>query len=443
MRKLSACIALLLACSVGSAQADALTDQARSMLDKGDPKAAYALLAPLEAQRAGDPDYDFLLGLSAIELGKNTNAVFALERVIAVNPNHVRARAELARAYVALGETQTAKQEFETVRNQGVPPEVAATIDKFLSSMERFDEQRRTVWRGFTELSAGHDSNTNSARSNSEIAIPYFGGLIFVLGPTSIRQPSNFFNFSAGASVRHPLNSEVSLNAGLSGSWRFNFRHSEFDASQFDTSDLNGNLGLSLARGKDVYSANFQANTSYVGSEATHYRDTFGVTGQWQHNYDQRNQATGYIQLARVDYPGQENRNVYRGVAGAAYGHALQGFKTIFYAGGYLGFEDDRRDASYVANQLWGLRAGIQHELAPKWQLLANASYENRHYRGEDPLFLKDRRDDQFNLGISLQYKILRELTLSPQYTYTRNNSNIGTSDYSRHVVAVSLRHDF
>jgi uncharacterized protein (PEP-CTERM system associated) len=89
------------------------------------------------------------------------------------------------------------------------------------------------------------------------------------------------------------------------------------------------------------------------------------------------------------------------------------------------------------------LRAGLQHEIAPKWQLLANASYENRHYRGDDPLFLKNRRDDQLNLGVSLQYKVYRELTLSPQYTYTRNNSNIGTSDYTRHVVFVSLRHDF
>lgn len=444
LRRLCAYLAVLLACVAGIARADALTDQARALLDKGDARAAYALLEPQEAQRAGDPDYDFLLGLSALELGKNTNAVFALERVIAVNPNHVRARAELARAYLALGENQSAKQEFDTVKKQGVPPEVAATIDKFLSAIERIDEQGRTVWRGFTELALGHDTNINAARAGNEIAIPFFFGLIFPLGPTQVRQPSNFLNFSAGLNVRHPINPELSLNAGLTGSWRLNQRRSdEFDASQFDNSTLDGNVGLALTRGKDVYSAIFQANTMYVGSDGVHYRDTYGITGQWQHNYDPRNQATAYVQASSIEYPGQRNRNVYRGVMGAAYGHALAGFKTVFYGGGYLGFENDREDASYVANNLWGLRAGVQHELAPKWQLLANASYENRRYRGEDPLFLKNRHDDQFNLSVSLQYKILRELTLSPQYTYTRNNSNIGTSDYTRHVVSVSLRHDF
>lgn len=443
LRRTRLCIALALACAAGVVRADAVTEQARALLDKGDARAAYAMLEPLEPQRAGDPEYDFLLGLSALDLGKNTNAVFALERVVAVNPNHVRARAELARAYAALGENQTARQEFETVKKQGVPPEVAATIDKFLSSIERIDEIGRTVWRGFTELALGHDSNINAATANKEIAIPFFGGLLFPLGSTQVRQPSNFFNFSAGANVRHPINPELNLNAGLSGSARLNLRHSEFDASQFDTSTLDGNIGLSLTRGKDVYSGVFQANTMYVGDPGVHYRDTYGVTAQWQHNYDPRNQATAYVQASRVDYPGQENRNVYRGVIGAAYGHALPDTKTITYAGGYLGFEDDREDASYVANSLWGLRAGMQHELAPRWQLLANASYENRRYRGEDPLFLKNRHDDQFNLGVSLQYKVMQNLMLIPQYAYTRNNSNIATSDYTRHVVSVSLRHDF
>jgi len=121
----------------GMARADAVTDNARALLDKGDAKAAYALLEPLESQRAGNPDYDFLLGLAAIEIGKHTNAVFAFERVLAVDPNHVRARAEIARAYLALGETKTAKQEFESVQKQGVPPEAAATIDRLISAVER------------------------------------------------------------------------------------------------------------------------------------------------------------------------------------------------------------------------------------------------------------------------------------------------------------------
>jgi len=152
--------------------ADAVTDNAKALLDRGDAKTAYALLEPLEGQRAGDSEYDFLLGLAALEIGKNTNAVFALERVLAVNPNHVRARAEIARAYAALGETKTAKQEFETVKQQGIPPEVAVTIDRLLSAIERVEDEGRTTVRGYAEGTIGHDSNVNSATSDRNVAVP-------------------------------------------------------------------------------------------------------------------------------------------------------------------------------------------------------------------------------------------------------------------------------
>jgi hypothetical protein len=46
-------------------------------------------------------------------------------------------RAEIARAYLALGETQTAAQEFETVKKQGVPADVSMTIDRYIAAARR------------------------------------------------------------------------------------------------------------------------------------------------------------------------------------------------------------------------------------------------------------------------------------------------------------------
>ncbi len=72
--------------------ADDLLLKAKQQLDVGNAQAAYDLLIPLQSARAGDPDYDFLLGSSALALNKNTEAVFALERVLAVQPNSALAR---------------------------------------------------------------------------------------------------------------------------------------------------------------------------------------------------------------------------------------------------------------------------------------------------------------------------------------------------------------
>ncbi|HJS37469.1 MAG TPA: tetratricopeptide repeat protein, partial [Burkholderiales bacterium] len=117
-------LALLLFCVSIWAWADAVTDRAKSLLQRNDPVAAYKLLLPLEPQRAGDPEFDYLLGIAALDAGDAERAIFALERVLAVQPDNLQARAEIARAYMATGERAAAKRELEAVRAREVPPQV-------------------------------------------------------------------------------------------------------------------------------------------------------------------------------------------------------------------------------------------------------------------------------------------------------------------------------
>ena len=113
--------ALTLSSFGGVAAQDATLDEAKQMMARRDATGAYALLKPLEDKRAGEPDYDYLLGIAALDLGRGTEAVFALERVLAVNPQHPHARAEIARAYYLLGEMETARREFEAVKSRPMP----------------------------------------------------------------------------------------------------------------------------------------------------------------------------------------------------------------------------------------------------------------------------------------------------------------------------------
>src|SRR5512146_895783 len=99
--------ALLFAFAAG-ASADAFTDRAKRLIEQGQQKAAYDLLLPQESARAGDPVYDYLLGIAANDMHDYERAVFALERVLAVQPNNALARAEIAKAYFAMGERETA-----------------------------------------------------------------------------------------------------------------------------------------------------------------------------------------------------------------------------------------------------------------------------------------------------------------------------------------------
>lgn len=422
----------------GLVRADAVTDNARALLDKGDAKAAYSLLEPLETQRAGDPEYDFLLGLAALEVGKNTNAVFALERVLAVDPGHVRARAEIARAYLALGETKTAKQEFESVRQQGVPPEVAATIDKLISAVERIDDEGRTTVRGYAEATFGHDTNVNSATAASGITVPAWGGPILTLNSASRQQSDLFGTLGAGISVRHPLSREWALIAGLNASKRMN--HNRDDT--FDTGLVDTHLGLVRTYGKDVFSAVLQYNQLWVDNNR--YREASGFTTQWQHNYDARTQSSLYVQYSSLVFPPEGERNANRFVIGANFAHALAGFKTVFYGGAYMG-EEVINDAAFqhLGNFLYGARVGAQHEYHRNLKVFANLAYEHRRYGEDHPLLLRTRDDDQWNLGVGMAWTPAKNWVVTPQFQYTHNRSNLEINHFRREVVSVTVRREF
>ena len=89
--------------------ADEILDRAQRLIQQNNPQAAYQLLEPLESKRAGEVDFDYLFGIAALDSGHRERAVFALERVLAVNPNHAQARAEIARAYFEMGENENGR----------------------------------------------------------------------------------------------------------------------------------------------------------------------------------------------------------------------------------------------------------------------------------------------------------------------------------------------
>ena len=92
-----------------SALADQALDRAKQLLEQKQPSQAYELLLPLEAQRAGDPAFDYLLGIAALDSGHRERAIFALERVLAVQPDNALARFEMSLRDFSLPGTDTSQ----------------------------------------------------------------------------------------------------------------------------------------------------------------------------------------------------------------------------------------------------------------------------------------------------------------------------------------------
>lgn len=433
---LGGCASALMLAGPAHAEVDALVRESLALAEQGKAQQAFDQLAAVETQRAGDPDFDTVLGIAANETGQFTRAVFALERALTVQPGNSRARAELGRALFALGDNQAARQVLQETKRDGIPPEAARKIDEFLQAIDRNEEAARSSVRGYIEAGAGRDSNINSGPGNANVAVPALGGLVFTLGPTGVRLKDSFYSVGAGISGRYVIDPRLSLIGGVSGNYRFNNDYNDFDTRQFDL-----NAGASYKVDKDEYTVAAQAGTFAADNIAV--RDQWGLVGEWTHRPDAATQWSTYLQLSTLRYPGQSLRDANRYVIGTSYARAFRG-GLLAFGGVYAGTENERAaNVPHLGHRLAGMRAGLQQSLNADVDVFVNGGYEERRYGGADPLFLVTRRDRQTSLNLGLTWVPVVSWRVTPQLSLLKTHSNIAISDFSKRVLSVTVRKDF
>jgi tetratricopeptide (TPR) repeat protein len=423
--------------SLSVAAQDNVTKQAEELIRKGDFNAAYLLLEPLESTRAGDVDYDYLLGVAAVESGNATRGAFALERVLATNPNHKDARAEMAKAHFILGETQASKAEFNNVLQQNPDAETKRVIEKLLTAIQK-NEGTTTTFGAYLNFGLGYDSNVSSAPSISSIGVPAFGGLLIQLDNSAREQSDNFMNLAAGISVRHPFTDKLAAFGAVSGTSRINGSETAFDNSALDF-----NAGLQYRQSQHNFSFALQDNHFDLDGEK--FRRAYGATAQWLYNVDAKNQIGPYLQYSRLIYHGNEFRNADRTILGINAAHVFAGdLSPVVFASVYGGREDARDStADFLSQDIVGLRAGGQLNLNNQWQLQGSLAYELRDNDEDDPAFLKKRKDRQYDASLGLNFIPARDWSIKPQVTYSKVDSNIELNSFDRHIISVDVRKDF
>lgn len=420
--------------------ADEALVEARSLIQRKQFGQAYTLLEPLTDERAGSPEFDYLLGIAALDAGHLTEAVFALERVLSVDPDNTAARAELARAHLNLGELKQAKYEFESVRRQDLPDSVERTIDDYLAAIATETSRRRTIYDIFLQAGLGYDDNVNSATDASQVAVPALGGLVLSLDDSGRSADSAIWNIAAGFDLSTPVRQSESLR--FFGGMLLNQRIA-LDESDFSTRNLDVNGGFHLLHDRHQFRLAAQAQRFYVDGKPN--RDLFGGTFQWQYNLSPNTQATLFGQAAALRYPGQEVRDANRYTGGLGVAHAFKARgNPILFVSGYGGVEDEiesRRPD--LGRDLYGVRVGGQFSMTKRLVGYGNLIYEDSEYGAPDPLFFSTREDELLDFTAGIRYAVDRHWSIRPEVRYTQNDSTLVVNDYDRVSVMVFIRNDF
>ena len=411
---------------------------AREKLQQGQPQAAYEALMEHEFDGSGNVEFDYLLGVTAIEAGKPDKATLALERVLAVNPNYAGARIDMGRAFMLLGNMLQAREEFDAVLKLNPPDLARRQVEGFIAAIEQRNQLAKTTWSGFFGITLGRDSNVNAAPKEAEQFIPLFGQSV-LLDPNSVEIPSNFLGVSGRIQVNHRANDNVSLYAGLEMDLQRNFQ-----ASQFDRSAADLRLGSIFTMAAHELELSLVSGKTYV--EQRHYRNLTGGAIQWRINVNDVNQFQSIVQFNRLTYPMRETRvfDADQSVIGVSWLRAFGASRQVLgFAGIYQGKETDVNGNPSGTKDFYGVRAGGQWTIAEKWTVFHTFGVAFADYDGFDISQQKYREDVHVDWNLGLNYLLWNNWSMRPQINITRHDSNIGLYDFNRREISLTLRRDW
>lgn len=433
--------------------------EADALLKNGKPADAYALLEPLEFDRAGEVRFDYLLGIAALDSGKPDKATFAFERVLAVDPNFAGARLDMARAYYQLGDLPRAKTEFEEVLKQNPPEAARVTIQKYLDAIAAHDQAKQTRISGYAEGVVGHDSNiANSTTQTFTFApsSPWSGLFPGNQLPPGAKLTGTYEGVNAGAEISHSLNANWGVFAGADLR-----QHGNMVQTAYDTISTDGRAGVMYAEEQNTYKLSLTGGQLYTANSMR--RDSLGLSAEWQHVLSPANQMSVFVQYGQNRASGfpptspttdaRIEGDTDQLVLGEGWVHIMADGKQALFGSIYAGKEMDvapvispglpnggRTDGE---KRFAGLRIGGQAAITEQLDGIASLGWQSAGYRNLNNLIMAKRSEDLYDLTVAANWRLDNFWTVKPQVAFSRKNSNITLYSFDRTDVSLTLRRDF
>lgn len=412
-------------------------DDLRRQVEGGQFELAYKT-AQSNPQLIGDVHFDFLYGVAAINVGRVSEGLLALERHLAAVPANDRARLELARGYFLLGEYTRARAEFEFVLRYNPPAGVRKNIAGYLQAMQvREVSDRRATGRFYAETGLGYDSNVNGGTFRDELQLAF--GAVSLAGSPSQEVSDGYAQVAVGGQKLMRVSNQMSVFAGADLDHRANFKQHIYDltngSAYMGFTQLSGpalwrvTLGFNQMRVdhrryRDMYSLSTDATLS-LGPDWTLMG--FGQYGEMRHaSADEVRDARSYslgMMLTRIfsDLPWAPSAGVRVS----------------------LTRENNLRLREDLSRNMPLLRVFAGVTPMERLRVTLGITAYRQNFRAEDIGFGTRRSDSSVGVDLVANYAIDESWSLRGEAVWLRNQSNQDLYDSNRSAASVKLRYQF
>lgn len=422
------------------AQVDqSLLEKAEALLKANQYEEAYALLEPWEVAGAGDQVYDYLLGTAALESNRPSKASFVYERILAVTPAYIGIRADMGRAYLALGDYGRARIEFESVLAvPNLPSDLRSSVERYAKMAEARAQNKRTVVSGYAEVGVGGDTNIGSATALASLNLPSTG-LYTPAPPTGQKTADNYSTLGIGGDITHQLNEQWGLYGGADYKGRGYQQYSESDYATLD-----GRFGVSYSGGSWLLRGGLTAG-QYVLNRAR-LRDTLGASLDWRMAL-----GSGGSQVslgasfgdAKYQLPLYSSQDTQTTTVSAGWLASLGDGSAVFSLTGAYGVERAVGGRDDGDRRFYGPRLTVQKSFAEKLGGYASVGATFSKYSGTNSLYLISRDESLYDISLGMSMNLGKGLSVRPQFSAMRNTSNAELYAYDKNDFSVNIRWDY
>lgn len=405
----------------------------KKMFDQGDYQQAYATALEFLDQYEGDPAFDLQYGIAAIDSGHISEGVFALDRVLLIEPNNGLAKLELARAYYMLGQFEKSKLLFEQVKSLSPPDNVLTRINQYLAQIDQATSVPSTRFTSFVELLAGYDSNINSGPGGQTTVV--------TLSDSALGRGDPFSQVRVGGAIDHPYSPDGSLNFSFNADLRY-----------YDTERSEDYRNITVAGGHTWHGDNYQYLLNFTAQQYSldyeDYRDLLGVNVGWNYQLSKNSILKTFAGLNQLTYDDTDWKDSTQLNLGVNYLYGGAGsWNPIYFVGAFVGQEEPETAGILANGQIdrvfYGGNLGVQLSPGKNFTLTPAITYQASDYQGEDWIYNIKRKDDFALFNLNMAWAIDRSWVVSLNYSYAKADSNIELYEYDREQVLLGLRYNF
>jgi hypothetical protein len=401
--------------------------EARELLRSGRAGEAYRAYFSLLRADPGNDEVNLGLARAALAAEHPHQAIMAYERLLNRYPGDRMLCREIAQAYAAAGDAQTARLYLE--RDESLTEDsLGIFLGRLVKHYGRFQA------RGNLRFGAFYDSNANQGPDSDRLSL---GGVSFNI-PNAEKIPSG--GLYAGGQYDAAWRAARSGPLWWVGDAAFYARYAASGALR--DSERNYSQWYRAAGGfrwlSEKNMSDFRLKAEIF--DYNFFQTVYALGGEYVfvHRVNPRFHLISRVTAEHREYVRSES---YSGLY-ASFGQYARWYfgrdeHEFLFGGRLLTAKTDFDPYAYTG---WELTASLRLKVRDGLELLPGVSYVRENYDGPGTVLeTEDRRDERLRLSLGFVSRINERWSLEGAYHFTNNLSNSALFDYDRHMVSVGL----